>query len=745
MLTNEQLGRINGIFSKASREGRRTLYEFEVYEILHTIGLAVPRFRFVSSPREINDQVLSDFGEKLVLKIVSNEIAHKQKLGGVEVIRNGNPLFVQFVLEKMFERVMSSFPETEKPAVAGYLVVEFIPFKPALGYEILIGSKLDEGFGPIITLSKGGDDAEFFATYYDPPNLFAPPLDYFEARKAVESLKIRHRFREIGHPEYLEKIADALARISHFAYSYSFIPENKQEFIIPALDINPFVFSADGRYVAVDGYAEFIKSEETEVALPPINLNNLESFFNPRGIAVIGVSSKLDKGSIGTEIAKLLHELGRKDIYFVNIKGGTLTLDGTEYPLYPDISSIPKPVELIVYTAPAPYSVEFFSKLEKGAYKSVILISGIPADIDYQEYVKQLDESVPEGLRIIGPNCVGIISAPKNSDKGVNTFFVDQKRLKVRHSTFSNTVLLTQSGGFAISEIDRLQNSRLFHTLVSFGNKYDVKITDLMAHFDTKEEIDVVALYVEGFDPGEGRQFYEMAKKMKKPIVIYKSGRTEAGARAAKTHTASMSGDYEVFTAVCRQAGVVFTDDIEDHYDFIKAFSLLSKRKPRGRKVAGIVNSGFEATVAGDELVNLEQADMTGETFQKLKKVNVSGFVNIESTFVDVTPMSDDNDYAGYIEAFLQDGTVDALFVSVIPHVSILKTDPERARDEDSLGNQLVRLYKKYSKPMVVSVNAGSYYSEFVSLMEENGLPVYDDIRSAVRSLDVFVSYHAKE
>jgi acyl-CoA synthetase (NDP forming) len=133
---------------------------------------------------------------------------------------------------------------------------------------------------------------------------------------------------------------------------------------------------------------------------------------------------------------------------------------------------------------------------------------------------------------------------------------------------------------------------------------------------------------------------------------------------------------------------------------------------------------------------------MTESTFQKLKEVNVSGFVNIGSTFVDVTPMSDDNDYAGYIEAFLQDGTVDAVFVSVIPHVAILKTDPERARDEDSLGNHLVRLYQKYQKPMVISVNAGSYYSEFVSLMEENGLPVYDDIRSAVRSLDVFVSYY---
>ncbi len=742
MLEADQIQKIDAILAGAEEEGRRTLFEFEVYGILSALELTVPRFRFIRNPEEVDEAMIGEFGEKIVLKVVSEEIAHKQKMGGIEITDNGNPLFIRFLLEQMEKRIFENFPEDEKPSVHGFLLAEFIPFKPALGYEILIGVKQDLAFGPILTLSKGGDDAEFFAEYYDPANLFAPPFEYGDALEVLQSLKIRHRYAEIGHLEYLEYIADAASKLSKLAYVYSFIADEKRAFIISSLDINPFVLTANSRFVAVDGYAEFAKSDESRIEMPPLRTENLTSFFNPSGIAVIGVSGDVNKGSIGVEIAKLLHDLGREDIYFVNIKGGSVTLDGKEYPLYKKISDVPEPVELIVYTAPAPFSVEFFRNLPENTYKSVILISGIPANLDYGDYVEQLDHSVPKGLRIIGPNCVGIISAPSGEDRGVNTFFVDQRRLQVEHSEFSNTVLLTQSGGFAISEIDRLQNSRLFHALVSFGNKYDVKITDLMAYFEEKEDIEVVALYVEGFDPGEGRRFFQLAREMKKPVIIYKSGRTETGARAAATHTASMSGDYEVFTAMCSQAGVIFTDDIEDHYDYIKAFSLLCGRKPKGNRVGGVVNSGFEATVAGDEISGLVQAKFSPETERRLQEINSSGLVNIQSSFLDITPMSDDNDYADYIEAFLKDDDIDCVFVAVIPHVSILKTDPETARDSDSLGNHLVRLYKRYDKPMVVSVNAGSYYSEFVGLMEENGLPVYDDIRSAVRALETFVSYY---
>ena len=104
--------------------------------------------------------------------------------------------------------------------------------------------------------------------------------------------------------------------------------------------------------------------------------------------------------------------------------------------------------------------------------------------------------------------------------------------------------------------------------------------------------------------------------------------------------------------------------------------------------------------------------------------------------------MADDRMYADFVEALQQDDNVDCIFVAVVPHPITLKTGPMNCHDADSLASLLIKLSRKYHKPMVISVNAGRYYQDFVSILEENGLPVYGDIRSAIKSLDRFVSYH---
>ncbi|MCX7841473.1 MAG: hypothetical protein N2489_00145, partial [Clostridia bacterium] len=354
------------------------------------------------------------------------------------------------------------------------------------------------------------------------------------------------------------------------------------------------------------------------------------------------------------------------------------------------------------------------------------------------------DEVKPQDLRIIGPNCMGVYFAPDESGKGLNTLFIDEKRLELKHSEFSNTVILTQSGALAVTAIDKLQNTRIFKSVVSFGNKYDVKITDLMAYFANDPSIDLISLYIEGLDSGEGRQFFELARNISKPVIAYKSGKTEAGAKAAASHTASMSGSYDVFKAACMQAGVILVENINEHYDYLKVFSLLAHKIPSGHRVAGVVNAGFESTVGADELKNLKQAQLSPETIEKLNRINKYGLVDVSSPFLDITPMADDRMYADFVEAVLQDENVDCVFVAIVPHANSLKTTPETARDPESLANLLVGLSKKYIKPMVVSVNAGRYYQDFVSIMESNGLPVFNDIRSAIKSLDTFVSYHIK-
>lgn len=736
---------INNILKNAHDSGRSMLYEFEVYQILEQAGLEVPKFIFIQDPAQVDDKVLSKLGQNIVAKIVSPQIAHKQKIGGVKVVKNIDPLFIQFVLARMKEDVLSHFADDEKPEITGFLLVEFIPHTQALGYEVLLGFKEDIAFGPVITLSKGGDDAEFFAKYFDPANLFIPPLDFDYALKMVNTMNIRHKFEQFHHTEYMSYMAKAVSVISSLACHYSFITcdtDNKPEFIIKEMDINPFVITDDGRFVAIDGFARFAQVTEGTKGMPGIRVENLDRFFRPRGIAVIGVSSDMTKYSLGRDIANLLHDLGRDDIYFVNARGGSVSFDETEYPLYKGINDINRKVDLVVYAAPAQFTVDFIRQLPQDGPKAVVLISGIPSEIKYQDFEKQLDEVIPEGLRIIGPNCMGVFFAPDAENKGLNTLFINEERLEVKHSDFSNTVFLTQSGALAVTTIDKLQNSKLFKSIVSFGNKYDVKITDLIAYFSNEKSVDIISLYIEGLDAGEGRQFFQLARQTAKPLIVYKSGKTEAGAKAAASHTASMSGSYDVFKAACQQSGVILVEDIADHYNLVKIFSLLANRIPSGNRVAGVVNAGFESTVGADELKNLRQAQLSSKTVEKLNKINKYGLVDTSSPFLDITPMADDRMYADFVEAILQDDNVDCVFVAIVPHAVALKTTPDTCRHPGSLANLLVELSKKYSKPMVVSVNAGRYYQDFVSIMEENGLAVYTDIRSSIKSLDTFVSYH---
>lgn len=738
-ITNSDKKVINNIFDKASKEGRTNLYEYEVYQILDGIGLEVPKFHYIEKSNEVTEKVLSDFGEEIIVKIVSSDIIHKQKYGGVKKVRNHEPLFVQYVLDKMQEEVLSHFDDN-KPSIEGFLLVELIQFKQSIGYEVLFGVKDDPSFGPVVTLSKGGDDAEFFAKYYDKANLFLPHLSYNEALKTTNQLKIKHKFTD--HPEYMELMAKGASIISSLAYDYSYVSEDNPEYYIKTMDINPFVITNDNRFVAVDGFIEFEKADSSKKKLPIANETNLTSFFNPKGVAVIGVSSDVNKYSMAREIAQLLHDLGREDLYCVNVKGGETYFGDKKYKLYKSYDEIEEDVELVVYAAPAKFTTNFFADLNNKVPKAVVLIPGIPQEIKYADFELMLRKVVKNSIRIIGPNCMGVFYGGDEKQKGVNTLFIEEERLHLTTSKYSNTALLTQSGAMAITLIDKMVNAPLFKAIVSFGNKFDVKIIDLMKHFKDDDNIEVIALYIEGFAEGEGRAFYALAGQISKPIIVYKSGKTDAGAKAAASHTAAMTGDYDVFEAACNQSSVILVEEVKAYHDIIKAFSLLSNKRVKGKRVAGVLNAGFEATVAADELGILEPAVLTEKTQKRINELNVHGLVDTNTSILDVTPMTDDILYRDFIEAVMQDDNVDCVFVGIVPHVENIKSTPDTCRDKDSFANLVVDLSRKYNKPLVISVNAGEYYKDFVSIMEKAGLPVYSDIRSAVKSLESFIKYN---
>jgi 3-hydroxypropionyl-CoA synthetase (ADP-forming) len=752
-LSPEILERIDLVLETARGDGRSSLYEHEVYRVLEAVGCAVPRHLFFGDPSLITKEALAGIGAEIVVKIVSPAIAHKQKLGGVRVVSTQDPLYVQFVCHRMREDVLSRFSKGARPAITGFLLAEFIPHTEALGYEVLIGFRDDPAFGPVLTLSKGGDDAEFFAEHFSPANLFLPPLSNASAGAFTRTLHIRHKFEKMGRPEVMDAMANALSRFGDLAWAYSrFVPARRGLFL-SSFEVNPFAFSHDGRFVALDGLAEIAPCPPPGGEVPPVNTEHLDAFFSPQGIAVVGVSADASKYSLGRDVAQLLSDMGRTDVYPINPKGGRVRLGDRDVPLVTGLEETPAPVDLVVYAAPLVSLFDLLPRLSGRSVRALVLIPGLPADLPYAEFRRRLDAELPRGVRVLGPNCMGVFHAPRTDPGrcvegegfcGVNTLFIEEQRLEIRWKSESNAVLLTQSGAFSVTAIDRLRASRVFRAIVSFGNRYDVKVCDLLAWFSRREDIEVIGVYLEGLESGEGRQFFSLVSAIRKPVVVYKAGRTEAGAKSAASHTASLSGSYGVFRAACEQAGVILVETAEEHYAALKAFSTLAGKHPRGRRVAGVVNAGFESTIGADELHGLSQAVLGKETAAELRRINRLGLVDVGSPFLDVTPMADDRMYAEFVEALLRDDGVDCVFVAIVPHSATLKTVPETCRDPQGLAALLVSLGRRYPKPMVVSVNAGRHYGDFVTLLEEGGLPVYTDIRSAIQALDRFVEFRLR-
>lgn len=732
---------IDAIFKQALEDGRTVLHEHEVYDMLKCVGFSTPDFVVVKNEKDVNEELIKRFRGRMVLKVVSRDLVHKQKYGGVKMVETSDPLYVRYVISAMREEIYSHFEDT-KPRIDGFMLIEHITFKQGIGYEILFGAREDASFGPVLMLSKGGDDAEFFAKYYDPANLYLSPLSREEADASMQEIRIRYKYADIGRAFYMDMIADTLLKLSGLMQTYSFISPENPKYHIKNIDINPVVFTTDDRFIVVDGYADFAKAQREE-ALAHADAKGLKGFFKPKGIAIVGVSGQPEKYSMGRNIARLMIDMGREDVYLVNTKGGTAVISGKEYPLYKRVADIPENVDLYVYTAPAKYMLDFIPQVDKD--KCVVLISGIPAEVNYFDFLKQLGSVKKPGVRIVGPNCMGVFHSPGGGSAGVDTLFIDAERMPIKWGDKSNTALFSQSGALGITCLDNLHNYGLFRAIVSFGNRADVGIPELMAYFKQEYDVDVIAMYIEGLSGGEGRQFFELAKSSEKPVLVFKSGRTEAGAKAAASHTAALSGSYEVFKAACDQAGVVLIEEIDGFYDAIRAFSLLWNKRVRGNRVAGVANAGFDSTAGADNLGFLQPAVYTGATVEKLNRLNSHGLVNVPAPFLDVTPMTDDRLFEQFVVALMEDENVDCVFTAIVPHIENLMTTDDVCDRPEAIAARIINIFNKYDKPMVVSVNAGQQFNKFVRIIEEAGVPVFKDIRSATRELERFVCYRLEK
>lgn len=316
----------------------------------------------------------------------------------------------------------------------------------------------------------------------------------------------------------------------------------------------------------------------------------LDQVFNPRSVAIVGVSSDRQK-SFAVSAVTSLKAVGFPAIYPVNPK----YKDIYDLPCYPSISAIPGPVDHVIVSIPAEKTLELLDDCARKGVMSVHFFTAGFRESGEQEGVElekaMLQKAQDAGFRIIGPNCTGL--------------YVPKARLitSMRVPRESGPVaFLSQSGGHA-QDLPLHAGPRgiTFSKVISYGNALDINECELLEYFTDDDESEIIAIYIEGVRDGmRFRRALEKAAK-KKPVVIYKGGTSDAGLRATLSHTASLTSSVKVFEALCRQANAIQVDDVQEMIDVLTALRY-AVPYPEGRGIAVVGQGGGPSVQASDQM-----------------------------------------------------------------------------------------------------------------------------------------------
>jgi len=289
--------------------------------------------------------------------------------------------------------------------------------------------------------------------------------------------------------------------------------------------------------------------------------------FDISSVAIVGASPK--EGKIGNIILKNFLQDFKGKIYPVNIKYNEI------YGLkcYPNISSIEDNVDMVVIAIPAKEVPKVIEEAGKKGVKLGIIISAGFSEIgeEGKKLEDQLRKIIKEyGIRIIGPNCMGIYD-PYN---GIDTFFVDRNRLPRPNK--GKIALITQSGAIALAFLEYASQKNIgVSKIVSYGNKIDLDEIDMLRELKEDKNTEFIFIYMEGLREKRGREFIDTVREVKKPIIILKAGKTKRGNIAAISHTSAMAGSYDVYKNVFRNLGIIEAESFQEFMLYLKVASYL--------------------------------------------------------------------------------------------------------------------------------------------------------------------------
>jgi len=442
---------------------------------------------------------------------------------------------------------------------------------------------------------------------------------------------------------------------------------------------------------------------------------NLNYLFKPSTIAVIGVSTTQDNHPANV-IYNKNHLRYPVKTFPVNPKGGILNREM----VYPSVGEIDNVVDMAVIAVRSEFVPKVVEQCIKKGVKGAVIVSGGFSEVGNDDIQQRVVDIAKEAsFPFVGPNCLGIYSPDR-----VDTFFLPGERL-IRPRK-GNIGFISQSGGVLVDQMVKFAGQGIGISLaISIGNKAYIRETEMLDYFDQDVETRVIAFYIEGFDKSEGRQFIKRAEQCSKPVVVLKAGKSLKGSQAASSHTASLAGDYRVFSEVMKQHCVAEAKNEYELTSFCESLSCYSKGIS-GR--VGILSlSGGHGVIAADtcEQYGLTVPAPEPSTIQTIKEKLSPGIADIVSLEnpIDLTGSAVDDDIVTVARHLSRDPNVECVLALLIPYSPGVSTD---------IGAKLSQVSRNEGKPMIAYVPNEDKYRIIIEGFELNNIPVSSSVDGAV-------------
>ena len=431
----------------------------------------------------------------------------------------------------------------------------------------------------------------------------------------------------------------------------------------------------------------------------------IDQFFNPKRVALIGASS--DYRKLGNSI---LMNLLTSEVEVFPVTRNRVRVLGVK--AYPSLEDLPEPVDLVIIAVAAKYCAGLIAEARKAGARAAVVISGGFSEIGAKgtELEDELVSAAREaGVRIIGPNCVGV----SNSRLFNGTFTMMPER--------GNIALVSQSGALGGMIIYTTRTKRIgISKFASLGNAADVQFSEVIDYLGDDPKTSVVAVYVEGVD--QGRTFFKSINDAasRKPVVVLKGGRSEVGGRATLSHTGSIAGSTQLFDGMVRQARCVTAPTLDSLLEICKLFDY--QPLPAGRNIGIISNTGGAGVLATDAATELgfHISALEENTRQELRQV-LSPMASVENP-IDVVASGGRREYRVSTELMLKDSNVDMLLV-----ICGVPTFAGMTQTEHAAGTLEGIRTADEGKPVVGVWLAADVGKPGKDLLEMNRVPCYND------------------